>query len=141
MDSLINPTDVSSITKILAHYELMRSLGNAGEKWLTTDREREAMDKELMRLSIARERRMLGYEDSWDYNQDMNRSNLPALGFFELKRRTPRAGLASLIPESLQPSFKWATFVGDYPSAVSSASKEGASHAGNAILRAIAKSA
>jgi hypothetical protein len=67
---LSDPTNVSEVTKIMAKYQLMQSLGNAVEGKLTGENRRKDLETEMLELSIAEKRRALGYLDEEKYESD-----------------------------------------------------------------------
>jgi hypothetical protein len=138
-DYLINPTDVDTITKILARYQLIDAMGDAGIKYLSPETEMEKLQKESMKLQVQKQAREL-YGDDNAYNRDVNdkgKDRLANVALMEGKRQLQKRpfDLKSVLKEAtfeepLQATFKWATLVGNTP-------KE-ASHVGlNSILRAI----
>ena len=139
--SLINPSDVDSIAKIIMKYQLMDTVGTAGLKYAMPKDQMEKYQEEQARLSIIRQRRELGYEDDDDYNRDLNKdqpNKYLNAAVFEGKRRSQSPkGLSSVWKEAeedvLKPIFKWATFMGTEPTAA----KEASHVTRNAILRAV----
>ena len=140
-DSLINPSDVDSIAKIIMKYQLTNELGDAGMKYLLPDTQMEKLQIEQARLGVVKQRRELGYPDDNAYNADVNdngKDTVARAALFEAKRKSNAPGGLQAVwktaeEDILKPTFKWATFAGSEPAA-----SKGASHvARNAILRAI----
>lgn len=136
--SLINPADVDTIAKLIMKYQLMKQAGTVALDYVMPEKEADRLQKELLRLSITRQRRDLGMDDYDAMVNDGGKDKLMTILGFEAKRRTPPLTSSHELVgqrKSLIPTFKWATLVDNGP-VVKSISKE-ASHGRNAILRAI----
>ena len=121
--SLINPSDVDAIAKIIMKYQLMDQAGDAGLKFMMPKTEMEKLQLEQMRLGVARQKKEL-YGDDNDYNRDLNSSHpkiRAILGMEALRHGSkPPVDLKAVYKtaeaeEPLQAAYKWATFIGNTP--------------------------
>lgn len=70
--SLATPGNVNEITKILAKYQLMQSIGNAAEGYVTGENRKKNLETKMLELSLVEKRRALGFLDDDKYDDDKN---------------------------------------------------------------------
>ena len=107
-DLITNPTNVSEITKILAKYQLMQSIGNVAEKKLTGEAEKEDLEQQMLKLNIEGKRRELGIPNEEVDEHPRRTRGIKVAGELGAGRQLRALDMANQ-KSMLKPTFKTAT--------------------------------